>query len=69
MRTTLDIPAELINSVQELLGYKSKTDTIVFSLREILRRAKVEQIKLLAGTMNIDLDLAASRRRPAKNKA
>ena len=33
MRTTLDLPAELLAEAQKLLGFKSKTDTIVLSLR------------------------------------
>ena len=34
MRTTLDIPGELIEEARRLLGFKSKTETVVVSLRE-----------------------------------
>ena len=33
MRTTLDIPKDLLNEAQRLLEFKSKTDTVIFSLR------------------------------------
>jgi Arc/MetJ family transcription regulator len=36
MRTTLDIPGELIEEARRVLGFKSKTDTVVVSLRELI---------------------------------
>ena len=32
MRTTLDLPEALMGEAQKLLGFKSKTDTVVLSL-------------------------------------
>lgn len=64
MRTTLDLPEELVNEARELLGYKSKTDTIVFALRELIRRDKVEKLVGMFGKVKIDIDIAKSRRRP-----
>ncbi|MEK7862119.1 MAG: type II toxin-antitoxin system VapB family antitoxin [Chloroflexota bacterium] len=66
MRTTLDIPEELIEEARRLLGFKSKTDTVVLSLRELIRRHRVEQLKGLMGAVELDVDLAHSRRRPGK---
>ncbi len=64
MRTTLDLPEELVNEARELLGYKSKTDTIVFALRELIRRDKVGKLIGMFGKVKIDIDIAKSRRRP-----
>ncbi|HEX9895115.1 MAG TPA: type II toxin-antitoxin system VapB family antitoxin [Gemmatimonadales bacterium] len=64
MRTTLDLPEDLVNEAREMLGYKSKTDTIVFALRELIRRRKREQLVGLFGKVKIDIDLDKSRRRP-----
>jgi hypothetical protein len=36
MRTTLDLPEELIDEARVAIGFKSKTDTVVFSLRELV---------------------------------
>lgn len=66
MRTTLDLPAPLLDEAQRLLGFKSKTDTVVLSLTELVRRRRIEELKELAGRVNLDLDLPSSRRRPAK---
>jgi len=64
MRTTLDIPDELLAEAQRLLQFKSKTDTVIFSLQELIRRKRVEELKALAGSINLDIDLGRSRRRP-----
>lgn len=64
MRTTLDLPQDLVNEAKAMLGYKSKTDTIVFALTELVRRKKREKLVALFGKVKIDIDLAKSRRRP-----
>jgi Arc/MetJ family transcription regulator len=66
MRTTLDIPADLIEEARRLLGFKSKTDTVVVSLRELIRRRRIDELKALLGTVVLDVDVPASRRRPRR---
>ncbi len=63
MRTTLDIPEKLIEEARRLLGFKSKTDTVVLSLQELIRRRRIEELKSLLGSVRLELDVAASRRR------
>jgi Arc/MetJ family transcription regulator len=63
MRTTLDIPENLIEEARQLLGFKSKTDTVVLSLQELIRRRRIEQLKSLMGAVNLEIDLPRSRRR------
>jgi Arc/MetJ family transcription regulator len=64
MRTTLDLPEELIEEARRILGFKSKTDTVVLSLKELIRRHRIEELKALAGKIELDIDIDASRRRP-----
>ena len=64
MRTTLDLPEDLIEEARRLLGFKSKTDTIVLSLTEFVRRRRIDELKGLAGQVKLELDVPASRRRP-----
>jgi Arc/MetJ family transcription regulator len=64
MRTTLDIPEELIEEARRILGFKSKTDTIVLSLKELIRRRRIEDLKELMGSIDLKIDVATSRRRP-----
>lgn len=63
MRTTLDIPEELIEEARKLLGFKSKTDTIVLSLQEMIRKRRIDKLKSLAGQIDLNIDLTKSRRR------
>jgi Arc/MetJ family transcription regulator len=66
MRTTLDVPEDLLNEARRLLQFKSKTDTVIFSLRELIRRKRIEELKEMAGSIRLDVDLDRSRRRPRK---
>ncbi len=66
MRTTLDLPEDLVDEAKSLLGFKSKTDTVVYALHELVRRRKREQLIEMFGKVKIDIDLDESRRRPDK---
>ncbi len=63
MRTTIDIPEELIEEARQLLGFKSKTDTIILSLQELIRKKRIEELKKMAGHVKLDIDVDKSRRR------
>jgi hypothetical protein len=64
MRTTLDLPEPLVEEARRLLGFKSKTDTIIVSLQELVRRKRIEELKSMLGRIELDVDLPRSRRRP-----
>lgn len=70
MRTTLDLPEEVIEDARSALGFKSKTDTVVFALKEVIRRRNVHGLTDLFGKVHIELDLEKTRGRnrsaPAK---
>ena len=66
MRTTLDLPEDLLDSARRALGFKSKTDTIVVALRELVRRHRIEELKGLLGRVELDVDIERSRRRPRR---
>ena len=66
MRTTLDIPEELIEEARKLLGFKSKTDTVVLCLQELIRRKRIDRLKQMAGNVVLEIDLNKSRRRLQK---
>ncbi len=64
MRTTLDLPEALLREAMESIQSRSKTETIIHALRELLRRQKREAIKQLAGKIELQIDVPRSRRRP-----
>jgi len=58
---------ELLN--WSALGFKSKTDTIVLALRELVRRQRLNELKALMGQVRLDVDTARSRRRPKTSRS
>ena len=64
MRTTLDLPEPLLEEARHLLGFKSKTDTVVLALQELVRRRRIEELKSLLGSIHLEIDIPKSRRRP-----
>jgi Arc/MetJ family transcription regulator len=68
MRTTLEIPDNLIEQAQKELGFKSKTDVVIYSLRELLRKKRIEELKEMSGKITLDIDIPKSRRRPLNRK-
>ena len=61
----MDLPDALVEEARVALGFKSKTDTVVLALRELVRRRRLDELKALLGQVDLDIDVAASRRRPA----
>ena len=53
-----------MDAARNVLGFKSKTDTIVFALKEVVRRGHVRELKDLFGKVHIELDLEKVRKRP-----
>ena len=66
MRTTLDLPAALVEEARAAIGAQSKTDTIIFALRDVIRRRRIQELKGLLGRVQLDVDLVHSRRRPGR---
>jgi hypothetical protein len=56
MRTTFDLPADLVETARDALGFKSKTDTVVFALREVVRRSRLDDLKALMGRVTFEFD-------------
>jgi hypothetical protein len=63
MRTTLDLPNGLIEEARDVIGFKSKTDTVVFALKEVIRRKRKDELKDYIKTMTFDFDPAELRKK------
>jgi hypothetical protein len=68
MRTTLDLPADLIEDARTKLGYTSKTDTIIYALKEVVRRSKLDDLKAMFGKVTFDVDPTTLRGKPAQRR-
>jgi hypothetical protein len=63
MRTTLDLPVNLVDHARTALGFRSKTDTVVFALREVVRRGRLDDLKALMGHVAFEFDPAEIRKK------
>ncbi|GAX60194.1 hypothetical protein SCALIN_C07_0005 [Candidatus Scalindua japonica] len=63
MRTTLDLPEELVQEAMEVAHVKTKTNVIILALTELIRKSKISDLKKFKGKvdLNIDLDLLRGR--------
>ena len=66
MRMTLNLPPELLDEAQRVLGAPSKTETVVLSLRKLIRWKRIDELRSLLGSVTLDVDIARSRRRPRR---
>jgi hypothetical protein len=57
----------VIEDARATLGFKSKTDTVVYALKEVVRKGYVQGLTGLFGKVHIELDLGNTRGRPAWN--
>lgn len=65
MKTTLQIPAGLLDDAMRAGGCRTKTATVVFALEELIRRARREKLLAMRGALpgfSIDLDTLRDRR-------
>lgn len=56
MRTTLILPDALLDEARAALGFRSKTDTVVYALREVVRRSRADELKALLGKVQFEFD-------------
>ena len=63
MRTTLDLPEELINEAMKATRIQTKTRVIITALEELIRKSKISEIKQYRGKIDLDIDLDSIRGR------
>lgn len=63
MRTTLDLPEDLLNEAMRAAQVKTKTKVIITALEELIRKSKISEIKEFKGKIDLDIDLSTIRGR------
>jgi hypothetical protein len=63
MRTTLELPDNIIYEAMKLTKMKTKTALIKTALLNLIEKEKVKDIKKYYGKVNLDVDLNALRKR------
>lgn len=57
MRTTLDLPENLLNEAMRVTHSDTKTAVIVLALEELIRKSKISDLKKFKGKIDLDIDL------------
>jgi Arc/MetJ family transcription regulator len=63
MRTTLDLPEDLINEAMKATRITTKTKVIITALEDLIRKSKISGLKKFKGTVDLDIDMNAMRGR------
>ncbi len=63
MRTTLDLPENLISEAMKITHTDTKTGVIVLALKELVRKSKIADLKNYKGKIDLDIDLDTIRGR------
>ena len=66
MRTTLDLPEELLNEAMKITHIQTKTKVIITALEELIRKSKISEIKRYKGKVELDIDLNSIRGRQCR---
>jgi len=57
MRTTLDLPENLLLEAMKITHTNTKTGVIVRALEELIRKSKISDLKQYKGKIDIDINL------------
>jgi len=57
MRTTLDLPEDLLNEAMKVTHTNTKTGVIIKALEDLVRKSKISDIKKYKGKIDLDIDL------------
>ena len=63
MRTTLDIPEDLMNEAMKATHITTKTKVIITALEGLIRKSKISDLKKFKGKVDLDIDLDIVRKR------
>ena len=61
MRTTIDIPEDLLEEAKNLSGARSKTTAVILALKDYIDRKKIDSLRKLRGSVSVEHDLTALR--------
>ncbi len=57
MRTTLDLPEDLLLEAMKATNIKTKTKVITIALKDLVRKSKISSLKKYKGKVDLDINL------------
>lgn len=66
MRTTLDLPKDLIDEAMKTTHINTKTQVIITALEDLIRKSKISELKEFKGKVDLAIDMNAIRGRQCR---
>ena len=66
MRTTLDLPENLLKEAMKTTHIQTKTKVIITALEELIRKSKISELKNFKGKVDLNIDMDAIRGRKCR---
>lgn len=66
MRTTLDLPEDLLQEAMQATQIQTKTKVIITALEELVRKSKISGLKKFKGKVDLEIDLDLVRGRECR---
>jgi len=63
MRTTLDLPEDLLCEALKISRCRTKTEVIKKALKSLIQNERVQGLKKYKGAIDLDIDLGSLRKR------
>jgi hypothetical protein len=65
MRTTLNLPENLVKTAMRITGAKTKTGLVTLALEQIIKKNRLQRLKRFRGKvyLNVDLDCLRNRKK------
>lgn len=67
MRTTLNLPEELLLEAMNVTHIGTKTKVIIIALQELIRKNRITELKKFKGKIDLEIDMDALRSRKCKS--
>jgi Arc/MetJ family transcription regulator len=61
MRTTMDLPEDLLEEAKSVSGTRSKTAAVILALKDYIDRKKIDSLRKLRGSIAVERDLTTLR--------
>ena len=66
MRTTLDLPEDLVREAMKATNINTKTKVIITALEELIRKSRISGLKEFKGKVDLDINMNAIRGRQCR---
>lgn len=67
MRTTLNLPEELLREAMDVTQIETKTRVIIIALQELIRKNRIAELKKFKGKIDLEIDMDDLRSRECRS--